>query len=316
MEGGFFMSQDYYSLLEVSKNADEKEIKKAFRRLARKYHPDVNPGNKEAEEKFKKINTAFEVLTDTKKRVAYDQYGENWQQAEQYAKAGYDYGTKNPFNHNGGTFNGRQYTYSTSSGGFSGFGNSDFSAIFDDILGKRSFGGGSTVNGPRKGQDYEVEAKLSLAEAFNGTVVQMTLPDGKKLEVKIPAGIKNGGRVRVRGKGGAGSSGGTAGDIYIVAHIAYDDRFEQDGINLKTNLKVAFETMILGGETLVSTLDNKTLILTIPPYTPNGKIFTLKGKGMPSLKGPGDLLVVLTALLPAVLNEKQKNLIEQYQQTK
>jgi DnaJ-class molecular chaperone len=146
--------------------------------------------------------------------------------------------------------------------------------------------------------------------------VQVSLPNDKKLEVKIPAGIKNGSRIRVRGKGGAGSSGGASGDIYIAVSILPHAQFELDGINLKKTVKVPFEIMILGGETSLSTLDNKKLMLTIPPHTQNGQVFTLKGKGMVSQKGAGDLLVTMQALLPASLGEKQKELVEQYKQSK
>ncbi|MCL2474594.1 MAG: J domain-containing protein [Chloroflexi bacterium] len=305
------MDQDYYNLLEVSKTADEKEIKKSFRRLARKYHPDVNPGNKEAEEKFKQINAAYEVLADSKKRAAYDKYGDKWMHAEQFEKAGYgsaprqgadssSFGSGNPFN--------SSYTY-TGVGG-------DFSSIFDDLLGG-SFGrtGRTASRGPVKGQDYEISIALSLEEACHGTSVQVSLPDGKKIEVKIPAGIKDGGKVRVRGKGGSGISGGEAGHIYIVVRIIPHARFEVDGFNLKTSIKVPFEAMILGSETPVSTIDGKTLMLTVPPHTQNGQTFTLKGKGMPQAKNFGDLLVTVNALLPTVLNEKQKSLLEQYRQS-
>jgi len=307
------MSQDYYSLLEVPKGADEKEIKKAFRRLARKYHPDVNPGNKEAEEKFKKINTAFEVLSDAQKRAAYDKYGDNWQHAEAYAKAGYQPGTQNPFGAGANPFSGSA-SYG-SSGSYSGFEGVEIDSIFEDILGGRGFSARNS-RAPRAGQDFEVEASVSLEEAFTGTMVMVGLPDNKKIEVKIPVGVKNGSRVRVRGKGGAGSGGGNPGDILININVLPHPRFEREENNLKTVVKVPFEHLVLGGEASVSTLDGKTLILTVPTFTQNGQVFTLKGKGMPTAKGVGDLLVSLEALLPTSLNEKQKELFRQYKQSK
>ncbi len=316
---------DYYGDLGVNPNATEKEIKQAYRRLARKFHPDVNPGDKGAEAKFKKINTAYEVLSDKEKRAKYDKYGDKWQYADQFEKAG---GPQ------------AQY-YEYSPGGDTSFhfsGNiNDMDSIFEEILrGGRSRGFSRRAQ-PRRGQDLETSVEITLEEAFSGTIRTISLqteepcatckgtgriqnvpcsvcrgagitPNIKRLEVKIPAGVKTGSRVRVAGKGQPGF-GSASGDLYLVITVLKHRSFEREGDNLRTTTDVPLSVAILGGEIQVSTLRGK-LSLKIPPETQNGRVFRLTGQGMPHLdkSSRGDLMVKANVVLPTGLSEEEKEL--------
>lgn len=330
--------KDYYAILGVKKDASEKEIKQAYRRLARKWHPDVNPDKrKEAEAKFKEINEAYEVLSDPEKRKAYDQLGANWRQfyeawkqqggkgepdwsafARQYA------GFAAPGN------GGARYQYRTFSeadlrdlfGGEDPF--SDFFHTFFGGFGRgrrgaeQDFGSWFTPGGrgPVRGRDIEHPVEITLEEAINGTtrVLQVQNPDGtvRRIEARIPAGTTEGQRIRLRGQGESGR-GGQAGDLYLVVHYRPDPRFEIRGDDLYTKVDVPLTTAILGGEVPVTTPTGRVM-LTIPPETQNGRIFRLRGQGLPKRGTPlerGDLYAEVTVILPQHLTERERALFRE-----
>jgi len=316
-------AKDFYQVLGVPRNASEKDIKQAYRKLARKLHPDVNPGDKSAEPRFKEINQAYEVLSDPEKRKKYDQFGENWQHAEQFARAGgqqqqtyWDFGKK-----------GAQFD-SGDMGGAEGFG-----TIFDSIL--HDFGGRASRR-PRRGQDFEQPVEVTLEEAYRGAtrMLEMQAEEpcptcrGKgcqtcggagavirprRLEVKIPPGVKDGSRVRIAGKGSMGHMGGEAGDIYLIVSVEPDSRFQRTEDDLHVEVPIHLADAILGGETEVPTLEGKRLALKIPPETQNGKVFRLTGQGMPRLGNNtrGDLYAKVKVVLPTRLSQKEKELFQQ-----
>jgi curved DNA-binding protein len=291
-------AKDYYATLGVSRTATEDEIKKAFRKLARKYHPDVNPGDKAAEAKFKEINEAHEVLSDKDKRAKYDKYGENWQHAEAYEKAGAGF---RQYPSGGSPF--ENFNFDQTGGAYAG---EDVGDLFDQIL----RGGGRRR--PHRGQDVDYEVEISLEEAYHGTNRMMTMQGAKpeKLEVKIPAGVTTGSRVRLAGKGGEGSGGGPRGDLYLVVKVLPNVRFERKEDDLYTAIDVPLSIAVLGGEVHVPTIKGTRLALKIPPETQNGKTFKLAGQGMPHLgkTGNGDLIVKINVILPTKLSEKEKEL--------
>jgi DnaJ-class molecular chaperone len=319
--------KDYYNILGVSRTAADKDIKAAYRRLARQYHPDVNPGNKDAEEKFKEINEAYEVLSDPEKRKKYDQYGDNWQYADQMAEAAKRYGGAWSFTSQPGA----EQAFRFEEG--------DLESIFGDILGGRMGGFGRRTPRPRRGQDLEYQAEVTLEEAFSGTTrsisVKTEIPcsackgtgriqglpcslcrgagsvtDVKRLEVKIPAGVDNGSRIRIAGKGEPGTAGGPAGDLYLVISVRPHPVFERKGNDLYLDLPVPLTTAVLGGEVQVPTLKGTKLALKVPPETQNERVFRLAGQGMPQLGSNvrGDLLVKVKVNLPVNLSEEEKNL--------
>jgi molecular chaperone DnaJ len=312
--------KDYYAILGVDKKATAKEIKQAYRKLARKYHPDVNPGDKSAEAKFKEINSAHEVLSDPEKRKKYDQFGENWQHADQFAQAGRQQGTWG-YSPGGTTFE------------FTDVGGEGFGSIFDSILGGL---GGRRSRRPQRGRDLEHPVEVSLEEAFHGaarileTQVEEACPSckgqgcaacgglgavmrPKRLEVKIPHGVRNGSRVRIAGKGGPGYGGGSPGDLYLLVSVKSDKRFHRTGDDLEVEVPVPLMEAILGGEVQVPTLGGKKLALKIPPETQNGKVFRLAKQGMPHLgrDGRGDLLANVKVVLPTKLSAQEKQLFEE-----
>lgn len=314
--------KDYYKSLGVSKNASQDDIKKAFRKLARKYHPDLNKDNKNAEEKFKEINEANEVLSDPDKRQKYDQFGAHWQQ---YGRAG---GRPEDFNWGswqsaGGAGYGRQ-TMSQEDlekifGGIGGSsGGGGFSDFFETLFGGAAQGGGINfgqrqVRRPQSGQDAEHQVDITLEETHRGTERLLQWEDGRKIEAKIPAGMKTGSKVRLRGQGQRGAMGGRSGDLFLKVNVLPHPLFKREGDNLRTNVPVGLFDMLLGGEIEVAAIDQR-IKLTIPPETENGKVFRLRGLGMPDMRDPkkkGDLLVRVNVLLPKKLNAKEKKLIEQ-----
>ena len=298
--------QDYYKVLGVARDADPKTIKRAYRKLARKYHPDVNPNNKVAEERFKQVNEAHEVLSDTEKRQKYDRFGCDWGRYEQgiggFASSHWQQQGNGPY---------VRYTSSSS-----------HDVNLEDLLGEGGFSdvfsslfGNGTERGtprPRRGQDYEHPVDVTLLEAYQGTT-RILNKDGRQLEFNIPAGVKTGSKVRIAGKGGQGVAGGQAGDLYLVIDVLPDPRFEREGHNLRTQIDVPLYTAMLGGEVTVPTLSGN-LKLTIPPNTQNGRRFRLRGKGMPKLKRTdeyGDLYAVVNVRLPTSLSEKERQLFEE-----
>jgi curved DNA-binding protein len=288
------MERDYYEILGVGREASEKDIKSAFRKLARQYHPDVNQGDTTAEQRFKEVNEAYEVLSDPEKRAKYDRFGRNWQRYEQAGPAG-EYG-EDPFG-----------------GGTGGFGGGDFSDFFDTIFGGRGTRGTGSIR--LDGQDVEQPVTLALEEAISGSerVLQFANPNGRPrtITVKIPAGVDTGSRVRVAGEGGPGLNGGRKGDLYLVVQVAPHERFERKGDDLSTSVPVDLYTLLLGGEVRLSLLSGKTVTLRVPPNTQNGKTMRLSGQGMPRRKatGSGDLYVKLEAVLPTPLSERERELV-------
>jgi DnaJ-class molecular chaperone len=312
--------KDYYSILGVSKDADQKAIKQAYRKLARQYHPDVNPGDKVAEEKFKEINEAHEVLSDPEKRKKYDEMLSYYQRYGRWPGAGGQAETGGF-----GGFQGGNYQYQTISEEdledlFGG--QSPFSDFFETFF-HSGFGPsrqGPTTTRPRtraRGEDVESEVTVSLAEAYQGATrtFELTEPDGttRRIEVKIPAGINDGARIRLAGQGAQGTSG--RGDLYLRAHIAPDPRFTRDGTTLRTRVEVPLATAMLGGEVAVTLPDGRRLMVRVPEGTQNGSTIRLRGQGMPQMGRPdqrGDLYIEVTVVLPTHLNAEQRHLFEAF----
>jgi curved DNA-binding protein len=304
--------KDYYKVLGVDKKADEKEIKKTYRKLARQYHPDVNPGNKQAEERFKEINEAYEVLSDPDKRQKYDKLGMNWQAYQRTGQdpTGFDWGqwaTAAP----GGGGSRVRVDYADVEDLFQEGGFSDF---FQTIFG----GGGAyrTASAaqprPRRGQDVEYPLQVSLEEAFHGTQRLLSI-DGRRLEVKIPPGVRTGSKVRVAGEGYPGAAGGPAGDLYLVTEVLPHAVFERDGDDLRGEFPIDLYTAVLGGEVFVPTLTGRGT-LKIPEGTQPGQLFRLRGQGMPSLRDPnqrGNLLMKARVHLPKNLSDQERQLFRE-----
>jgi DnaJ-class molecular chaperone len=324
--------KDYYKVLGVAREATNDEVKKAFRKLARKYHPDVNPGDKKAEEKFKEINEAYEVLSDPDKRKKYDTLGPNWQ--DQF----------------GPQFNRRAYstggTYRTSPMDFEA--GSGFSDFFEALFGRSNMGGGSmggrsTQESFRKrvGDNIEQPVEITLQEAYMGASrtfnIQSTevcsacrgtgeignrpcqtcggqgmMTKTKRIQVKIPAGVDTGSKIRVAGEGQPGIGGGPRGDLYLVISVKPDPQFERKGDDLYVDIEVDLVAAMLGGEVPVPLPDGRRLALTIPPETQNGRLFRLSGKGMPRLRGDGSgvLFARVKVVLPMRLTNEERGLFE------
>lgn len=317
--------KDYYAILGVPRTATEKEIRSAYRKLARQYHPDVNPGNKEAEEKFKEVAEAYEVLSDPEKRKRYDELGPRWREYEQWEAAQRAAGrTPNIQDFLRGQWpGGGYYEYRTVTEEdledlfgerqpFSDF----FEAIFGGGLGGARAGGAPR---PRRGSDLEFPVEISLAEAYRGTTRHLTLrtPDGQErhIEATIPPGVADGSRVRLAGQGNPGRAGGPPGDLYLVISVIPDPRFQREQENLRTKIMVPLTVLLLGGAARVPTPDGRTLELRIPPGTQDGRVFRLRGQGMPRLGEPsrrGDLFVEVHAQLPEKLTNRQRELIEEF----
>ena len=301
--------KDYYKTLGVGKSATADEIKKAYRKLARKHHPDVNPGDKKAEERFKDINEAYEVLGDPGKRARYDQLGSSYQEWQQRgAPEGFDWGRWTS-----GSPGGTRVEYGSNLNDLFGQGGlGDFSDFFNAIFGGAGASSARRRAAPRRGQDYTHPVEVTLEEAYTGTT-RLLQVDSRRLEVKIPAGVRTGSRVRVRGEGGTGRAGGDQGDLYLKVDVLPHAVFERVGDDLHCDVAVDLYTAILGGSVSVPTLKG-SLTLKIPPETQNGRTFRLKGQGMPAL-GPkgahGDLLAKVQVKLPQDLSEKEKDLFKE-----
>ena len=323
--------KDYYTILGVKRDASERELKQAYRKLARQHHPDVNPGDKSAETKFKKINEAYEVLSDKEKRQKYDQFGDQWQYADQFAGAG---GQHSPF---------RVFDFGQAGDTASHFGEGDLGSLFDKLFGGVRTGTSRRQAPPRRGRGIEHPVEVTLEESYHGATRLLSLGAEepcsscrgtgriqnvpcsaclgsgvasrvKRLEVKIPAGVRNGSRIRIAGKGGQGY-GGPSGDLYLVVSVKPHRLFERRGDNLYVEVEVPLTVAVLGGEVQVPTLKGK-LALKIPPETQNGRIFRLSGQGMPHLSNSsrGDLLAKVSVVLPARLSAEEKKLFEQFRQ--
>jgi curved DNA-binding protein len=290
--------RDYYKILGVPKTASQKEIKAAYRKLARKYHPDYNPGNKQAEARFKEVNEAHEVIGDPEKRKRYDELGANWDAYSRGAPGGGAWpggGVRVDFEDLGGA------------GGFSDF----FRMFFGG--GGGGFGGADAFS--FQPSDAEAEVELTLGEVRRGTTREVAIGEGearRRVEVKIPPGVREGSRVRVAGEGGRGR-GGRRGDLFLRIRIASDPAFDRKGDDLATNVRVPLTTAVLGGEAQVPTLDG-TIGIRIPAGTPAGQVFRLRGHGLPRLEARGargDLLATLQVDLPRTLSARQKELFDE-----
>lgn len=315
------MAKNFYDVLGVSRSASEKEIRSAYRKLARKFHPDVNPGNASAESQFKEVNAAFEVLSDPDKRRKYDKYGDRWEMADQIEEM--------------------QRQQAAGGGGFARnagatFGDGDLGSIFGDL-----FGRGRGRNANRRGQDIETSVEVSLEEAFHGSSRTIAMESSavcgvcggtghvagavchncggsgqvvrpRRLEVKVPPGVKTGSRVRVAGEGNPGMGAGKPGDLYLVVTVLPNPRFERQGDNLTTEVDVPYLDAMLGGEVEVPTMTGK-VALRIPELTQNGRQFRLAGKGMPALGHPdrhGDILARVRIRMPDHLTRAQREHLE------
>jgi len=284
---------DYYQVLGIGKNASEKEVKNAYRKQARKFHPDVNPNDKDAQKKFQEINEANEVLSDPAKRKKYDQYGKDWKHADQYEAAG----QRRP---NAGRPPGGQQTYSGN------FGESDFSDFFSSMFGGA---GRQSRQSSFKGQDFNAELRLSLRDVYT-TQKQTITVNGKNIRLTIPAGIENGQIIKIKGHGAAGINGGPSGDLFITFSIANDPEFKRVGNDLFKNTEIDLYTAILGGEIQIDTINGKVK-LQIKPGTQNGTKIKLKGKGFPLYKNEsqfGDLFITYSVIIPTDLSDKEKEL--------
>jgi DnaJ-class molecular chaperone len=312
--------KDYYATLGVPKTATEKELKAAYRKLARKHHPDVNPGDPKAESKFKELNEAYEVLGDPGKRRKYDELGANWKQYEHAPPGG------------GGAWNvnmggGRPMTQQEMEEMFGGAGGGDpFSDFFNTFFGGGGAGGHDQrrTHRPRhrRGRDLEQEVDLTLEEAFQGATrrVSIQLPgDTRTIDVRIPAGVKDGARVRKTGEGEPGAHGGAAGDLFLRVRVLPHAVFERRGQDLHAKVAVPVITAALGGEVPVPTIAGSTLRLRIPELTQNGQVFRLRGQGMPAVGKPeerGDLYATAEIAMPKALSDRERALWDELRQTK
>lgn len=309
---------DYYKVLELDKNATKSDIKKAYRKLARKYHPDLNPNNAAAQKKFQQINEAHEVLIDPEKRKKYDQYGKDWQHAEEFEKQKaqqqqyqrqYSGGSRSGFGGAesfGGGFGGAE---SFSGGGFEG---GDFSEFFESMFG----GAGGRHGGATRfrGQDYNAELHLNLSDVYK-TQKQTITVNGKNIRLTIPAGVENGQTIKIKGYGGEGRNGGPAGDLFITFAINNNTEFKREGKDLYKDVELDIFTAALGGELTVDTFDGKAK-LTVKPETQNGTTVKLKGKGFPVYKKEGhfgDLYITYKLKTPTNLTAREKELIRELQ---
>jgi curved DNA-binding protein len=329
--------KDYYQTLGVSKTASEKELKQAYRKLARKHHPDVNPGDKAAEAKFKEINEAYEVLGDPEKRRKYDELGANWRLYEQAQQQGYPggagpFGAGSPFGGGGGTWTvnmgggGTGYRTMTEDEMREMFGDEDpFSDFFKTFFGGGG-GAGATREGrtrgraarAQKGRDIEHEVDLTLEEAFHGATRRISIKQGghtRSVDVRIPPGVKDGSRVRAAGEGESGANGGAAGDLYLRVRLRPHPVFERDGSDLRTKIALPVTTAVLGGEANVPTMTG-SVRLKIPEVTQSGQVFRLKGHGMPVVGKAdqrGDLYAAVEIQLPRALTKEQRQHYEALQ---
>ena len=279
---------DYYKVLGVDKSASQEDIKKAFRKLARKYHPDLNPNDPSAKEKFQAINEANEVLSDPEKRKKYDEYGEHWKHADEF----------------------EAQKRAQQAGGFGDFGG--FSDFFEELFGHRAGGRAGGPRGGFRGQDYQTELHLSLRDAAQ-THKEVLNINGRQVRITIPAGVADGQVIKLKGYGAEGVNGGPAGDLYITFVIADDPVFKRLGDDLYEEVTIDLYTALLGGEQLVSTLDGQVKLKVKPGTQPDSKV-RLKGKGFPVYKQEGqagDLIVTYRVHLPENLSERQRDLLQQ-----
>ena len=325
------MASDYYNVLGVKRDASDKDIRSAYRRLARQHHPDVNPGDKAAERRFKEMNDAYEMLSDPEKRRKYDKYGDRWQYADQLEAAR---------GQSAGQFWGGATGRAGEPSGGAFDGNGDFGAIFDTI-----FRGARARRGRARGHDIEQPIQITLEEAYRGASRTLSLQGSgpcatcggsgriagvachvcngtgvetrtRRLEVKVPPGVQTGSRVRITGEGGPGAGGGPNGDLYLIVAVLPRERYERKGDDLYVDVPVPVADAALGGEVTVPTLAGKQVALTIPAGSQNGKSFRLSGLGMPKLsgRGSGALYARVRLQLPETLGDEERKLFERLRQ--
>jgi curved DNA-binding protein len=316
--------KDYYKVLGVSKDATDKQVKQAYRKLARKYHPDINPGDRGAEVRFKEINEAYEVLSDQEKRSKYDQLGANWKQYERVAREqpggfpgfeGFRVDFGGPGNEQGG--------------GFSDFFKTFFGAglDLDELLGRSRGGGfrggfggrtrGGFPSAPVQGRDISAHLEITLEESYQGSRKRLSLQTNpatapQQIEVKIPAGVRDGSKIRVAGKGEASPEGGTTGDLYLEIKLTPHKLYQRDGDDLYVDVPVTVTEAALGAEIEVPTLSGKARI-KVPPGSQSSRLMRLRGKGMPHLKGSGhgDLFVKLQVVTPTQISEREREILQE-----
>ena len=297
---------DYYKILGIDKSATTTEIKKAYRKLARKHHPDVNPNDKSAEHKFKELNEANEVLSDPEKRKKYDKYGKDWEHGEAYEQAQRQQQSQRQYQQQGpGNFGGGDFS------------EGEFSDFFESMFG----GGGASQGRSRtsgfRGQDFNAALQLDLKDVYE-TQQRVLTVNGKNIRLTIPAGVENGQVIKIKGKGGAGVQGGPNGDLIIQFNISNSTKFKRDGSNLYATENIDLYTAILGGEVTVDTFDGKVK-LKVKPETQNGTKVKLKGKGFPVYKKEkqfGDLFITYEIQMPTKLSEKEKVLFNELKNLK
>jgi len=290
---------DYYKALGISKTASEKDIKKAYRKLARKYHPDLNPNDKEAEKKFKEINEANEVLSNPENRKKYDQYGEHWQNSEAYEQAKQQQQ--------------QQRAYQGQAGSSGGYSEKDFEDIFGNMFGGQASGRSQRASKFR-GQDFNAELQLELKDVYEDHKRTLTV-NNKNIRITIPAGVENGQTIKIKGHGSKGVNGGPNGDLYIQFSIQNHSKFKRDKDNLYATVDLDLYTAMLGGDLMVDTFNGKVK-LTIKPETQNGTKVKLKGKGFPKYKKEGqfgDLYITYQIKTPTKLTDKEKELFTELQ---
>lgn len=296
---------DYYKVLGIDKNATTDDIKKAYRKLARKYHPDLNPNDESAKKRFQQINEANEVLKDPEKRKKYDKYGKDWKHAEAYEKAQQSAGGRQQYSHAGSGADWQNYTGSFEEDAFSDF--------FSSMFGGGGMGGQRQHRNVRfKGQDMHAKLQLSLRDAAT-THKQSFNVNGKNIRITIPAGVENGQEIKIKGYGGEGVNGGPKGDLYIQFVIENDPVFKRRGNNLYITSTIDLYTAVLGGETTISTLTGQVKV-KIKAGTQNNSKIRLKGKGFPVYKKEGqfgDLIVNFSIKIPTQLTKKQKELFQE-----
>jgi len=290
---------DYYKVLGIEKTATDKDIRKAYRKLVRKHHPDLNQGDKESERKFKEVNEANEVLSNAEKRAKYDKYGENWQHGEEYEKAQQQQQA--------------QRQQQRQPGGNASYSEQDFSDYFESM-----FGGAQNYSNQNtrkfKGQDFNAELHLDLKDVYTTQKQELNV-NNSKIRLTIPAGVENGQLIKIKGKGGKGVNGGPDGDLYIKFLVKNDTKFKREGSNLYATVDLDLYTSLLGGEIIVDTFDGKVK-LKIAPETTNETKVKLKGKGFPVYKKEnqfGDLIITYSIKIPTKLSDKEKELFEELQ---
>jgi molecular chaperone DnaJ len=282
-----WFDKDFYKILGVSKDVSDAELKKVYRKLAREYHPDSNPNNAAAEAKFKEISEAYSVLSDKTQRAEYDQIRAMGGGARFTGGAGFP------------------------GGGFPG-GAAGFEDVFSNLFGGGGMGGFGGFGGPQRGQDLTHRATIDFIDSIKGTTLKLNFDRGGQVQVKIPAGIQDGQKVKVRGKGAPSPNGGEAGDLLVSVHVKPHPVFVRDGNNLRVSVPVTFVEASLGATISVPTLGGEPVKLKVSPGTPNGRVLRVKGKGVESSKGTGDLLATVEIAVPSHLSEKAKKKLEEF----